>query len=203
MKYLVMVFLLFFTACKEDVKAPRMIENSKNKAFLSKEKQFQAVWDEVKSDSLNTLPQNEVSYLKLGSVIFDDAKRTINNHQDILKPFDKLAHPNGICLKGLWNIEEENPYSGYFKKGSEALVIARASSALNNTKKGENRAFGLGIKLFPTTDPLAINTENSANFFVIDDLGGTDAPYFTDVKLTNEPEVSGTFEVVKFVLYLH
>lgn len=50
-----------------------------------------------------------------------NANRTLNNHTDVLEPFDKLAHPNGICFKGVWKVDKENIYSGYFKNGSEAL----------------------------------------------------------------------------------
>ncbi len=167
--------------------------------------QFQAVWDAVNSDPLETLPQNEVSYSQLfdgaRDIIFEDATRTLVEHSDIRDYYDKLAHPNGVCLKGIWEIDTQNPYSGYFKQGSKALIIARASSALSETKRGETRAFGLAGKLFATLDPLKMNSENTANFFVIDDLGGTDAQQYTDVSLTNEPKGSLTLAVVKYFLY--
>ena len=167
--------------------------------------QFQAVWNEVISDEVTVLPQEEISFFKLFTVfkniIFEDANRTLNEYSDIRYRFDKLAHPNGVCMKGIWKIDADSPYSGYFKKDSEALIIARASSAMSNTKKGETRAFGMAGKLFATTDPLAITPQNSANFFVIDDLGGTKAEYFTDVALTNEPTVSTNSEVAKYALY--
>jgi len=167
--------------------------------------QFQAVWNEVESDSLNTLPQESVSYSKLFDgaidIISRDARRTLSNQENIIEYFDKLAHPNGVCLKGLWQIDVDNPYSGYFKNGSEALIIARASSAMSETKRGKNRAFGMAGKLFPTTDTQKINESPSANFFVIDDLGGTDAEYYTDVALTNEPDVSFTSSIFSSFAY--
>jgi len=166
---------------------------------------FQDVWSEVASDPLSTLPQETISLGKLftfsKNIILADAKRTLVDRADISEHFDKLAHPNGICLKGIWKIHSENPYSGYFKNSTKALIIARASSAMSKTKRGETRAFGVAGKIFPTTDEKQINDEHTANFFVIDDLGGTDAEHFTDVKLTNEPEVSTTSEVVKNLLY--
>jgi len=166
---------------------------------------FQDVWSEVTSDPLSTLPQETISLGKLftfsKNIILADAKRTLVDRADISEHFDKLAHPNGICLKGIWKIHSENPYSGYFKNSTKALIIARASSAMSKTKRGETRAFGVAGKIFPTTDEKQINDEHTANFFVIDDLGGTDAKHFTDVKLTNEPEVSTTSEVVKNLLY--
>ncbi len=177
----------------------------KVKPFIPAKNQFKDVWDRVKSDQLNTLPQNTVSYSKLfdGAVdlILKDAKRTLVSHDDILPYFDKLAHPNGVCLKGVWEIDTANIYSGYFKNGSKALFIGRASTALSDTKRGETRAFGLGGKLFATMDELELLDMPSANFFVIDDLGGTDAEYYSDVELTNEPDVSFTSSVFSAFAY--
>lgn len=167
---------------------------------------FNEVWGQVASDELKILPQVEVSFFKLFSLKEDtflkDAQRTLDNHSDILPPFEKLAHPNGICFKGIWDIDTQNVYSGYFKKNSQGLIIVRASSAMSNTRSGATRAFGFAGKLFPTTDPERINSEYSANFFLIDDLGGTDAKHYTDVQQTNEPSLSITFEAVKNLLYV-
>ncbi len=172
---------------------------------ISPEVSFNSVWNQVASDPLEKLPHKDVSYFGLykkgKSIIKKDAKRTLNDHSDILAPFKKLAHPNGICFKGKWQIDTQNIYSGYFKKGSQALIIARASSAMSNTKKGDIRAFGFAGKLFPTLDKDKIISEHSANFFLIDDLGGTRADYYTDVELTNEPSVSMNSEVIKNMLY--
>ncbi len=169
-------------------------------------KQFQAVWDEVTKDAVDTLPHDTVSFRKLVSegknIILRDSRRTLNEHADILKPFNKLAHPNGICLKGVWNIHQDNKYSGYFKKNSKALIIVRASTALSNVNRGEIRSFGFAGKIFPTMKPLQINQENTANFFLIDDLGGTRAEHYTDVALTNEPPVSKNSEILKNLFYV-
>lgn len=166
---------------------------------------FEKVWSEVSANPLDTLPQEKISFGTLFSwsknIILQNAKRTLESREDILPYFNKLAHPNGICLKGRWSIHKENPYGGYFKNHSQALIIARASSAMSNTKSGETRAFGLAGKLFPTTNPTQKNSEPTANFFVIDDLGGTDAKHFTDVAMTNEPSVTTTSEVLKHLLY--
>jgi len=166
---------------------------------------FKKVWDEVNSDPLKELPQNGVSFAKLSSstenLILKDALRTLNSYADILEPFDKLAHPNGICFKGIWNIDTKNIYSGYFKKDSKALIIARASTALSETTNDDKRAFGFAGKLFASTNPNKINKFHSANFFLIDDLGGTDAKSYTEVSLTNDPLVSFSFAVLKNLLY--
>lgn len=166
---------------------------------------FNEVWNHVISDPYKELPHNEISLFKLYAdgedQISHDAQRTFESRADILEPFEKLAHPNGICFKGIWEIETQNSYSGYFKKGSKALIIARASTAMSNTKSGSTRAFGFAGKLFPTTNPTQQNTIPSANFFLIEDLGGSDALHYTDVELSNEPSVSFTFEAFRHILY--
>ncbi len=184
-----------------------VMENStiKNNQSNSNNRSFQSVWNEVIKDPYTTLPQTKVSYFKLSSggkdVILENSQRTLTEHADIIAPFEKLAHPNGICLKGVWEIYHDNPYGGYFKKGSKALIIVRASSAMSNTRRGETRAFGLAGKLFPTLREDKVSKEYTANFFLIDDLGGSDAVHFTDVTLTNEPSVTTTFEVIKHLMY--
>ena len=188
-----LLLVLFLEACAKEVKMPK-VENPKS------EHSFQALWDALSSDVLEILPQNTVSFWKLGN-IDKDSQRTLESRADILAPFKKLAHPNGICLKGLWQIDKENPYGGYFKKGSHALILVRASSALSETKSGAFRAFGFAGKLFPTTNAKEIQKEDSANFFLIDDLGGTKARYYTDTVMSNEPTVSVTREVLKNLAY--
>ncbi len=194
---LIIVMLFSLSGCGAEME----IKSEKNDYNVS----FNEVWNQVESDELQTLPQDEVSFFRLSSfkedTLLKDARRTLDNHSDILEPFEKLAHPKGICFKGIWDIDTENIYSGYFKKSSQALIIARASSAMSNTQSGDTRAFGFAGKLFPTTNPTSKNSEQSANFFLIDNLGGTDAKHYTDVQLTNEPALSITFEVVKNLLY--
>jgi len=209
MKLVFLLFIIFvISACTSEIKSNQatLVQNDKGTLIRkSTQNSFQDVWTQVTADSLTTLPQETVSFGKLVSwgknMILKDAERTLQEHADILKPFNKLAHPNGICLKGVWEIHEENRYSGYFKKHSKALIIARSSSALSNTHLGEIRSFGFAGKIFPTLDPHKVNQENTANFFLIDDLGGTDAKHYTDVTLTNEPPVSVNSEVLRNVLY--
>ena len=199
MKLLLLILSLFtLQGCAKEM-------NIETNNTTETKKQFQAVWNIINTEPYKELPQNEVSFGKLFSwsknIILSDAKRTLENKADILPSFEKLAHPNGVCMQGTWEITEKNPYSGYFKAKSKALIIARASSAMSNTKQGEIRAFGLAGKLFPTTDPLKVNSEATANFFVIDDLGGTNAKQFADVALTNAPPLTTNSEVIKNILY--
>ena len=191
--------LLFLSSCASSTNI------NKQKETITYQKQFNSIWNIVRSDSYNKLPQDNVSYSSLSkdgkSQILKDAKRTLKSKEDILPYFDKLAHPNGICFKGTWNITVQNKYSGYFKKDSKALIIARASSALSNTKKGQIRTFGFAGKIFPTTNANEILKDNTANFFLIDDLGGTSEEYYTNTTLINTPEVSFNYEVFKNIFY--
>jgi len=152
------------------------------------------VWTEIKSNPYRTLPQESVSVTKFFSwgtnLLEQSAKRTIADESDVLPRFDKLVHPNGICLKGTWNMTEPSPYTGYFEQGKQAVVIARASTALSDTQRGTYRGFGLAVKLFPTDNPNHTLPLKTANFFVIDDLGGTLTPNYLDAQMTNEPAAS-------------
>ena len=196
-----LVFALFIlAACTTTTPAETSVKT------LVANNQFQSTWKQVASDSVNKLPQDRVSYRKLFSegkdLITRNSQRTLESHANILPSFNKLAHPNGICFKGVWNIHTENKYSGYFKKNSKALIIVRASSAMSNTRRGEIRSFGFAGKIFPTINPFLKTKENTANFFLIDDLGGTRAEHYTDVVLSNEPSISKNSEVFKNLLYV-
>ncbi|TNF24344.1 MAG: hypothetical protein EP319_18665 [Deltaproteobacteria bacterium] len=164
---------------------------------------FEQVWKQIKSDSYSELPQNKISFRSLygflESRIRDSAERTLSDRSDLLPQFQKLAHPNGVCLAGTWEITEENPYGGYYKKGSKGLIIARASTAMSATKQGKNRAFGFAGKIFPTLNEG--QTVPTSNFFLVDDLGGTKAPHYTGVEMLNEPAISTTTTVVFNLLY--
>jgi hypothetical protein len=61
------------------------------------------------------------------------AERTLDSHATLRwgserRGFRRLIHPNGVCLTGVWEITEETGYSGYFRKGSRALVVGRYST---------------------------------------------------------------------------
>ncbi|HEX4939986.1 MAG TPA: hypothetical protein VFX11_15005, partial [Candidatus Kapabacteria bacterium] len=97
-----------------------------------------------------------------------DAQRTVSDTADYYPRLEKRVHSNGICFKGTWTITEQTPYSGYFKQGATGLLIARASTALSETRRGQPRAFGFAGKIFPTLNPAA--TTETANFFLVDVL---------------------------------
>jgi hypothetical protein len=149
---------------------------------------FSDVWAQVASDPYKRLPHEVVTlgsfYGFLQNKVLESARRTLSNHSDLLPRFQKLLHPNGICLAGTWNITADTHYTGLFKKDSHAFIIARASTALTNTTRGDYRAFGFAGKLFPTTDPHGV--VETANFFTVEDLGGTLRDHFLDALNTND-----------------
>jgi hypothetical protein len=151
---------------------------------------FADVWAQVDSDPYQTLPQDKVSITRFFSGLTDlvlrNSRRTLSDASDVLPRFNKLLHPNGVCLKGTWNITAESPYTGAFSTGTQALIIARASTALSNTKTGQNRAFGLAGKLYPTADEQHALPMKTANFFTIEDLGGNRKRYFLDAVNSND-----------------
>lgn len=120
----------------------------------------------------------------LTNVLAKAALRTLDDPSDIIPYFQKLVHPNGVALAGIWNITEKSPYTGYFSQGSKGLIMVRCSVALSQTTRGHYRGFGFAGKLFPTTDPK--KRVKTADFFAIDVFAGTKAPHFTDVELTND-----------------
>ena len=148
------------------------------------------VWEQVSSDPYNRLPQTRVTFWSFFSgfrdILLKASKRTLSNDEDTLPYFKKLLHPNGICLKGTWNITEETDYTGAFSTGTQMPIIARASTALSNTKTGQNRAFSLAGKLFPTTEGETHTPVKTGNFFTIEDLGGNYKRYFLDAQNGND-----------------
>lgn len=106
------------------------------------------------------------------------------------KGFRRLLHPNGICLTGLWEITEETGYSGYFRNGSRALVIARYSTCCTATRRGRERSLSLVGKLYPTTDPLHGEPLRTANFITQQDIGGDRTDYINDAVTLNAPNTS-------------
>ena len=149
---------------------------------------FDEVWSQVLSDPYTRLPHDQVTLSSfvgfLRDKLLESSRRTLSDRRDLLPRFRKLLHPNGTCLAGTWTITEATPYTGYFRKGRQALFVGRASTALTATERGEYRAFGFAGKLFPTTDPDAV--VRTANFVTIEDLGGTLRDHYLDAQNTND-----------------
>ena len=159
---------------------------------------FEEVWGIVSTASnenkiyQDDLPQRNHSLSEMLNSpvsIFEAAKRAITDQSDYFKiNTKKLIRGNGICLAGKWVINQNTPYSGYFAKGAEGLVILRASVGFDDTTQGAYRSFGMAGKLFPTMDPK--EDVKTANFFLIDDNAGTKRPYFLDAPLLSEAKVT-------------
>lgn len=148
------------------------------------------VWGAVTADPYGELPHAKVTvgsfFRGFRNLLLEASFRTLDDDRDVLPWFRKLVHPNGICLAGTWHITEETPYTGYFREGSEGLIIARASTALSETERHEYRSFGFAGKIFPTTDVDHAAPLPTADFFTIEDLGGTRRNHWLDAVLTND-----------------
>ncbi len=151
---------------------------------------FADTWSTVLEGPYQTLPQEKVTARSFfsGTVnkLFQASERTLATGDDTLPYFQKLLHPNGVCMAGTWNITEPSHYTGYFKQGSQGLIIARASAALSQVNRGEKRSFGFAGKIYPTTDPGHQELLKTANFFAIDNLAGTYTENYLDSPMTND-----------------
>jgi len=121
-------------------------------------------------------------------------ERAVDSHADLRwgkdgKGFRRLLHPNGVCLTGLWEITEVTSYSGYFRKGSQAVVVGRYSTCCTETRRGYTRSLALVGKLFPTTDPYHRQPLRTASFITQQDIAGENTDYINDAELRNAPDV--------------
>jgi hypothetical protein len=90
-------------------------------------------------------------------------------------------------LTGVWEITEGNPYSGYFRPGSRALVVGRYSTCCSETCRGHTRSLALVGKLYPTSDPGHARPLRTASFITQEDLGGDYSAYINDAELRTAP----------------
>ena len=161
---------------------------------------YQQIWG---ADREPPLPVHEVTLTSVfGGLLFGltnqfriDSARILDSAADLRwgrdgKGFRRLVHPNGICLTGEWRIAEATPYSGYFRQGSTALVVARYSTCCTETRRGRTRSLSMVGKLFPTTDPHHTTPLRTANFITQEDIGGADSMYINDAELRNAPDTT-------------
>jgi len=144
-----------------------------------------------------SLPSALRGILPLGSPYFfrQAVARAVDLRADLRwgndrKGFRRIIHPNGICLTGRWEISEQTPYSGYFQRDSQALVVGRYSTCCTETRRGRERSLSLVGKLFPTTDPNHTELLNTANFITQQDIGGDRTDYINDAELRNAPNTT-------------
>ena len=159
---------------------------------------FEEVRAAVWAAPYQALPQWTVDSDTLGASGDDDgnhllaaARRTLGNRADLVDfpGGRKLFQANGICFTGTWRIDGASRWPGLYSAGTEALLIARASVSMSNTRRGGKRAFALAGKLFPTTDPR--ERVHTANFFAMENALGTDDTHFLDAVLDNHPVIEG------------
>jgi hypothetical protein len=164
---------------------------------------YQPVWGAADAPPL---PQYEITLRRLLSGILPGGgpyqflaatARTVDSGADLRwgpdrKGFRRLLHPNGICLTGEWKIAADTPYSGYFREGSRALIVARYSTCCNVTRRGGTRSLSMVGKLFPTTDPNHAEPLRTANFIAQQDIGGDRTDFINDAEIRNAADVTAT-----------
>jgi len=124
-----------------------------------------------------------------------DSERALDSRADLRwgadrKGFQRLVHPNGVCLTGIWSIDQHTEYTGYFRGGSSARLIARYSTCCSETRRGSMRSLSMVGKLFPTMDADHLEPLPTANFITQDDLGGSTTEFINDVELRNAPDTT-------------
>ncbi len=148
---------------------------------------FASVREVVFSNPCDPLPQYPAMGLSNLMQLFNASARNLTDKRDIRPYFNKLIHPHGICCTGIWEIDQESPFTGYFARGSRGLLLARLSVAGINLERGQRRAFGIAGKIFPTLDPN--ETVKPANFVTVSCLSGTWAKNIIDIDMSNAPEI--------------
>ncbi len=141
------------------------------------------------------LPLKSIPAADMGSSeMLRDAGRTLDSSADMLPPFRRLLHPNGVCLAGEWIIDRENPYSGLFKAGSRFPLVARLSPSNDAIAPHRLHVMSIGLvgKVFPAQDRRTL--VQTANFITQTDIGGYISPkskiLYSDLVLTNAPDVT-------------
>jgi hypothetical protein len=125
------------------------------------------------------------------------AKRVLASDSDLRwgpdrKGFRRMLHANGICMTGVWEVTEDTPYTGYFRKGSRGLMIVRYSTCCTETRRGNTRSLSMIGRIYPTTDPNHPEPLPTASFITQEDIGGEDTPNINDAKLRNAPNTTAT-----------
>jgi hypothetical protein len=148
---------------------------------------FNSVKSVAFSGPYDTLPKHRGLGPKTFLRFLNDSARNLIDRRDVLPRFDKLIHANGISFTGVWRIDADSPYTGYFAKGSEGLVLARGSVAGPQIQAGDRRSYGIAAKVFPTMDP--DEKVEPGNFVTVSKLSGDRIANITDYAPTNAPTI--------------
>jgi hypothetical protein len=162
---------------------------------------YQKVWGAVGETPFERFPVTLGSVLRgvlpLGKPweFLSAARRSVASKADLRwgpdgKGYRRLLHPNGICLTGTWQITEETPYTGFFRKGSRGLVVARYSTCCTETRRGYTRSLALVGRVYPTTDPGHPEPLPTASFITQQDIGGEDSASINQAVLRNAPNTT-------------
>ena len=121
--------------------------------------------------------------------------RTLDSGADLRwgpdrKGFARLLHPTGVCLVGRWQITEDTPYSGYFRRGSTALVVARYSSGAGGNRARSDSIAGAGRQALSDGGPRRPRPLRTANFMTQEDIGGARSDSINVAELRNAPDVT-------------
>jgi len=128
----------------------------------------------------------------------DAANRAIDAASDLRwgsdrRGFRRILHPNGVCLTGVWEIDTTpagTAYTGYFQKGSRALIVGRYSTCCTEVRRGRSRSLALVGKLYPTPDRNHTNPVRTASFIAQEDFGGSTSIDFSKVELRTAPNTT-------------
>jgi hypothetical protein len=148
---------------------------------------FAEVKEVAWSGPYDALPNNPTVGLKTFLQFLNGSARNLADKRDIRPWYRKLIHPNGICYAGVWRIDQDSPYTGYFARGSEGLVLARASIAGPQIEAGKRRTLGIAGKVFPTMDP--DEKVVPGNFVTVSKLSGERIRHIVDYRPTNKPPI--------------
>ena len=164
---------------------------------------YQRVWGAAGEPPLPMHPVTLMNMLhgflpgKRPSVFRQATQRIVDAHSDLRwgpdrKGYRRLLHPNAVCLIGRWRITEDTGCSGYWRKGSEALIVGRYSTCCTETRRGNTRSLSLVGKLFPTTDPNHAEPLRTASFITQQDIGGEFSDFINDAEVRNAPNTTVT-----------
>lgn len=161
---------------------------------------YQRVWGAIGEPALPrysiTLKSLLSGLFKCGRYQFRNAtQRAVDSNADLRwgagqEGYRRLLHPNGIALTGLWEIDAETPYTGYFAEGRRALIVTRYSTCCSETRRGYTRSLSMVGKLFPTTDPNHSEPLRTANFIAQQDIGGDRTDFINDAEIRNAGDVT-------------
>lgn len=159
---------------------------------------YQQVWGAAHDAAYERYPCTFLPLLKGlfgGWQFLSAARRVLASDSDLRwgadgKGWNRLLHPNGICMTGVWEIDAETPYSGYFRKGSRGLIIARYSTCCQETRRGHMRSLSMIGRIYPTTDPHHAEPLPTACFITQEDIGGEMTRTINDAKLRNAPNTT-------------